>query len=257
MKWAPYRIAMWLADHVSSRCCLCRLYFTSSPAFPCANDRNLQSNAPQSAALQPRRTAFQSRSSPRLLCDTCQLAMNWQPPSFTIDIPSSAALTITSASYYDYPLQPAITAFKHREDMTKLPFLVHALRQLDKPKDCHHSNSIIVPMPTTDSRLSRRGFDPVTILSHYLSVHWQIPIWQGVSRTDTALSQQGLSRSERLANLESAFIQQATPPVSRLLLFDDVATTGASLKALASELLTHDDDLLVSAYAIAHGNHVT
>ena len=112
-------------------------------------------------------------------------------------------------------------------------------------------------MPTTTARLQRRGFDPVTILTHYLSQHWQIPIWRGVARVDDTLSQQGLSRAERLANLEDAFTLISPPPNVHLLLFDDVATTGASLKSLANTLHAADQRLQISAYALAHGNQVT
>ena len=164
------------------------------------------------------------------------------------------ALTVQSATYYDYPIRQAISAFKHREDMTKLPVLVHALRQLPKPSGCDQRNSVIVPMPTTTARLQRRGFDPVTVLTHYLSQHWQIPIWWGAARIDDTISQQGLSRAERLANLENAFTIVSAPPKPQLLLFDDVATTGASLKSLATALYNTDHPLQISAYALAHGN---
>lgn len=117
------------------------------------------------------------------------------------------------------------------------------LRQLPRPKGCHSDNSVILPMPTTDSRLSKRGFDPVTILSIYLSKHWQIPLWHGVERKDDTLSQKGLDRTERLSNLNDAFMLIETPPVKRIILFDDVATTGSSLQALARSLLLSDSSI--------------
>lgn len=230
-RWIPYRLGMWLADNIWSRCYLCHLHTTN------------------------RRDATQAAC---LLCQYCQQAIAWLPPEFTVDIAPGAALSVQSATYYDYPFKQAITAFKHREDMTKLPFLVHALRQLPRPEGCHGSNSVIVPMPTTGIRLRRRGFDPVTILTHYLSQHWQIPIWQGVDRIDNAISQQGLSRAERLANLDTAFeVTLPIPRHTRLLLFDDVATTGASLRALAYTLFITGYRRQLSAYALAHGNQVT
>lgn len=190
---------------------------------------------------------------------------------FKVDIAASASLTIQVATYYDYPVRQAIRAFKHHEDMTKLPLLIHLLRQLPRPKGCHAGNSVIVPMPTTDSRLITRGFDPVTILSAHLSKHWQIPLWHGIERRDDTLSQQGLTRAERLTNLDDAFMLIKMPQVKRILLFDDVATTGASLQALASAFypaiistpFDTADQLLaspsstsyqISAYALAHGS---
>lgn len=150
--------------------------------------------------------------------------------TFQVHIAAGTTLPMQAASYYDYPIRQAIRAFKQHEDMTKLPVLLHVLRQLPRPSGCHHDNSVIVAMPTTNQRLIKRGFDPVSILSAQLSKHWQIPLWQGVQRIDNTSSQQGLSRAERLSNLDNAFALTEPPPVKRLLLFDDVATTGQVCK---------------------------
>ena len=122
-------------------------------------------------------------------------------------------------------------------------------------------------MPTTNQRLVKRGFDPVSILAAQLSKHWQIPLWNGVERIDNTVSQQGLSRAERLGNLDNAFALRELPPVKRLLLFDDVATTGASLQALGRTLYDQSFSLAgvnsqssnpyqLSAYALAHGSQL-
>ena len=170
-------------------------------------------------------------------------------------------LTIQAATYYDYPMRQAIRAFKHHEDMTKLPLLLHVIRQLPRPHGCHHDNSVIVAMPTTDVRLIKRGFDPVSILAAHLSKHWDIPLWQGIKRIDNTVSQQGLTRAERLSNLDNAFTLLEPSPVKRLILFDDVATTGASLQALARILSIYpsttpnsNNKYYLCAYALAHGS---
>lgn len=267
-RWPPYQLGMWLADVVGQRCVLCRLYAKDSAELtlklspPLDDPTNLPADHPQQFLINQR-----SPTKSSLLCQACHQAIIWNPPVFhidvdAVDVQARINLSIQSASYYEYPLRPAITSFKHRQDMTKLPFLVHALRQLPRPKGCHANNSVILPMPTTKSRLTRRGFEPVTILSHYLSRHWQIPLWQGVKRVDDSLSQQGLSRAERLTNLDHAFELSEQPPVAKILLFDDVATTGASLRSLAltltaSKALMTDEHQLISAYALAHGNKMT
>ena len=147
--------------------------------------------------------------------------------------------------------------------MTKLPLLRHIIRQLPRPYGCHQRNSVIVAMPTTPKRLVKRGFDPVSILAAQLASHWQIPLWQGVKRIDDTISQQGLSRAERLSNLDNAFMLSVTPPTKRLLLFDDVSTTGASLQALArvfypSKIIdshtSPSTNFHIFAYALTHGS---
>lgn len=263
---APYQSGLWLAEYGDVRCQLCRIY-RSTP----------QSHLPQnhSSAIPPNKHSFftklrqhvNNRFDSGLLCSDCHNSIAWLPIPFEVDIAAGTGLSIHAATYYDYPIRQAIRSFKHHEDMTKLPLLIHVLRQLPRPQGCHRDNSVIVAMPTTNKRLIKRGFDPVSILAAHLSKHWHIPLWQGVKRIDDTVSQQGLSRAERLGNLDNAFAIRELPPVKRLLLFDDVATTGASLQALGRTLYSQSFSLAglnsqstslyqLSAYALAHGSQL-
>ena len=263
---APYQTGLWLAEYGDIRCQLCRLY-RSTP-----QSQLLQNH---SSAIPPNNHSFftnlrqhiNNRFDSGLLCSDCHNSIAWRPKPFEVDIASGTVLSIQAATYYDYPIRQAIRAFKHHEDMTKLPLLLHAVRQLPRPQGCHRDNSVIVAMPTTNQRLVKRGFDPVSILAAQLSKHWQIPLWNGVERIDNTVSQQGLTRAERLGNLDNAFALIETPPVKRLLLFDDVATTGASLQALGRTLYGQSYSLAginpqssnpyqLTAYALAHGSQL-
>ncbi|MGP4119109.1 ComF family protein [Psychrobacter aquimaris] len=277
---APYQTGLWLAEYMDIRCQLCRVYRSTSQSQLSRN--NSSSNISRSSTADPIlhslktlpndhsffanvRQRLNEHLNSGLLCSHCHDSIAWLPKPFNVDIAAGIALPIQTATYYEYPLRQAIRAFKHHEDMTKLPLLLHAIRQLPRPHGCHHDNSVIVAMPTTEQRLVKRGFDPVSILSAQLSKHWQIPLWHGVTRIDDTVSQQGLTRAERLSNLDNAFALIEKPPVKRLLLFDDVATTGASLQALGRTLLTPSETVTMSdiqanhkyhlsAYALAHGN---
>ena len=277
---APYQNGLWLAEYMDIRCQLCRVY-RSIPHSQLSRN-NSSSNISISSAANPIPHSLKTLSNERsffanarqqlneylnsgLLCSHCHDSIAWLPKPFNVDIAAGITLPIQTATYYEYPLRQAIRAFKHHEDMTKLPLLLHAIRQLPRPHGCHYDNSVIVAMPTTEQRLVKRGFDPVSILSAQLSKHWQIPLWHGVMRVDDTVSQQGLARAERLSNLDNAFVLIEKPPVKRLLLFDDVATTGASLQALGRTLLIPSEIAPVansqanhkyhlSAYALAHGS---
>lgn len=278
LRLAPYQSGLWLAEYLSVRCQLCRVYRSEPLLKSSLNQALTAPNSSSPNSLQARhstianlRRKINRHFNSGLLCPRCHNSIMWLPEPFQVDIAAGTTLPIQAASYYDYPIRQAIRAFKQFEDMTKLPLLLHALRQLPRPHGCHYDNSVIVAMPTTNQRLIRRGFDPVSILSAHLSKHWQIPLWQGVQRIDNTSSQQGLSRAERLSNLDNAFALTQPLPVKRLLLFDDVATTGASLQALARAVLTQPmiksagmnqtvttpttSSYQLSAYALAHGSH--
>ncbi len=192
------------------------------------------------------------------VCKACHNSIEWQPQSLQYDIYIGQASTcfnlkIQSATPHLSYIRSAIIAFKYKEQVDALPVLVHALQQLARPHGCHAGNSVIVPTPTTSNRLKKRGYDPVSVLAYYLSKHWQIPVWQGVDRVDDVISQQGLDRHERQANISDAFHVNSSPEVKRLLLFDDVVTTGATLSAIASTLIQTYPNAKISAYCVSHG----
>ena len=261
---APYQSGLWLAEYGDVRCQLCRIY-RSTPQSQLPQNHSSASPPNDHSFFTNLRQHVNNRFDSGLLCSDCHNSIIWLPIPFEVDIAAGTGLSIQAATYYDYPIRQAIRSFKHHEDMTKLPLLVHVLRQLPRPHGCHQDNSVIVAMPTTEQRLVKRGFDPVSILAAQLSKHWHIPLWHGVERIDNTVSQQGLTRAERLGNLDNAFALMEMPPVKRLLLFDDVATTGASLQALGHALSGQSKGLSVinsqnsnqyhlSAYALAHGS---
>ncbi len=271
----PYQTGLWLAEYLNIRCQLCRIYRSTPQSqllmqHSYANRNDASSENSELAPLSNQSSfahichQINHRLSRGLLCTYCHNSIVWLPQPFDVDIAAGKALSIQASTYYEYPMRQAIRAFKHHEDMTKLPLLLHALRQLPRPHGCYRNNSVIVAMPTTDQRLVKRGFDPVSILSSQLSKHWQIPLWHGVERIDDTVSQQGLTRAERLINLDNAFAIIEKPPVKRLLLFDDVSTTGASLQALARAFISSEQTATINAqshnnyhvfaYALAHGS---
>lgn len=263
---APYQSGLWLAEYGDVRCQLCRIY-RSTPQSQLPQNHSSASPPNDHSFFTKLRQHVNNRFDSGLLCSDCHNSIVWLPIPFEVEIAAGTGLSIQAATYYDYPIRQAIRSFKHHEDMTKLPLLIHAVRQLPRPQGCHRDNSFIVAMPTTNQRLTKRGFDPVRILAAQLSKHWQIPLWNGVERIDNTVSQQGLTRAERLGNLDNAFALIETPPVKRLLLFDDVATTGASLQALGRTLYDQTFSLAglnsqnsnpyqLSAYALAHGSQL-
>lgn len=97
--------------------------------------------------------------------------------------------------------------------------------------------SIVTHIPTTNQRKRQRGFDHSLLiarkLAHRLGVeHKQLIVRHGKTR------QVGSARSTRLLQLQNAFEAISTPQSHNtpILLVDDVATTGASLREAARAL---------------------
>lgn len=98
----------------------------------------------------------------------------------------------------------------------------------------------IVPVPLHRRRFRSRGFNQSDILARCVSSELQIPVVYPVQRLRNTTPQVGLRSDQRLENLEDAFGIDVDehPDLSgaRMLIVDDVMTTGATISAVASTL---------------------
>jgi predicted amidophosphoribosyltransferase len=91
----------------------------------------------------------------------------------------------------------------------------------------------VVPVPPAPLRHRRRGFDPAQALAAALATRTDLPLVPCLARPQSP-RQVGRRRAERLADPPRVRVVAAAP--SRVLLVDDVTTTGATLGACAEAL---------------------
>lgn len=95
-----------------------------------------------------------------------------------------------------------------------------------------------VPVPLSIQGLRERGFNQSLLLARNISRQKGIPLFMDVlhKRKETP-PQLGLSASERRSNLKGAFQAMKSVQGKRLLLIDDVITTGSTVAECAKQLL--------------------
>ena len=102
----------------------------------------------------------------------------------------------------------------------------------------------VVPMPLHWRRRWRRGFNQSEVLARRVSAHLTtrierpVPVINAVKRIRATATQAGLTNSNRRKNVAGAFRVSRKSRVAgkRILLIDDVMTTGSTATACASAL---------------------
>ena len=97
---------------------------------------------------------------------------------------------------------------------------------------------LIVPVPLHARRVRERGYNQAALLAQCLGDATGMPvICDGLRRNRHTVSQSGLSAEERRRNVEGAFsCVGSRVERMRVLLVDDVCTTGATLEACSVAL---------------------
>lgn len=111
---------------------------------------------------------------------------------------------------------------------------------------------VVVPVPLHNRRLKERGYNQAELLALRFGRATGIPVAERALRRDRyTVSQTGLTARERRSNVDAAFSCAGTDIAGkRVLLIDDVCTTGATLEA-CSEAMKEARALSVWALTVA------
>ena len=96
----------------------------------------------------------------------------------------------------------------------------------------------VIPVPLHEKRYDQRGYNQAELLAESIGRETDIPCYPHyVKRCRNTLPMKTLSGEKRQNNLKKAFIiGQNDVKLDKVLLVDDIYTTGSTLDAVAKEL---------------------
>lgn len=190
------------------------------------------------------------------LCDDClnaipinQKFLFPQAEEFFISgkaIPTSAPLDgiLIASSYENELLSKAIKTFKYNFifDLSKPlgKILVNFLNQFDL-KNKSLKNFLLIPIPLHQKRLIWRGFNQSEFLAKEVGDLFNIEVNSEIlKKIKNTLPQTELNEKERKLNVKNIFTLSSNPSNQlfnkKIILIDDVFTTGSTLKEAAKTL---------------------
>jgi len=140
---------------------------------------------------------------------------------------------------YQYPVDSMISRYKYNgQRKFARPLIAGFADYLESTfQDCSGSKpDTLIPSPMLPSRRRERGFNQARDIAESLGQALNIPVGSDiVRRVRKVQAQRGLGREARLTNMHGVFeVCKAVP--ERVAIVDDVVTTGATMRILASVL---------------------
>ena len=139
---------------------------------------------------------------------------------------------------YDDTMRQSISRYKYQGSLEYvLVYGEEIVKQYGEWIRAH--GEILVPIPLHKRKRRSRGFNQAEILADVIGKKLQLPVMRDVLlRNKDTLPQKELSDTERLKNLQEAFAvnKKQFSPVNKVMLVDDIYTTGSTIEACAKVL---------------------
>jgi predicted amidophosphoribosyltransferase len=160
------------------------------------------------------------------VCRACHAGVRPAPPTG----PPAGLDAWASAFAYQGVVREVVARVKYRNARAAVPWLAAAAAEAARDRGI--AAEAVTWAPTTSVRRRTRGFDPAELLARAIARELSLPTSRLLVRRPGP-PQTGLPASERRAG--PRFVSRGRAP-DRVLVVDDVATTGATLGAAAIAL---------------------
>ena len=206
-----------LLRHLPSQCAICH----SWPAQPlCAH-------------------CVDAFAQPVLRCRTCALPITEGAKQCTTCLSSPPPLDMALAAVdYAYPWSHLVQELKFHNHTGWVGSFAALMRSTPWVEPALEAADVLIPMPLSRERLQERGFNQVLLLAQALCP--EKTVRSALLRVQNTAPLSSMDRKKRLQSVKNAYATDAAHlhhvKGKKIVLLDDVMTTGASLQAAAKVL---------------------
>ncbi len=164
----------------------------------------------------------------RLVCQNC-----WASVFHPMQTSCPEVSSVMAAGTYALVLRELIKRLKYNHQREAAQVIAQALLPILKPK--RFNLDVVTAVPVSTSRLRQRGYNQAERIAKQLSRDLALPYCHLIVRLRST-RQVGKTRIQRLEHINGAFAAKSRCNGLRILIVDDVLTTGATLSECARVL---------------------
>ncbi len=168
------------------------------------------------------------------ICERCGRPMTSPTCPFCLESPLQID-GMRAVAFFDGVMRQAIHRFKYQ----RRPELAHPFGSMlsDYLTAQSFAVDLLVPVPLHTKRERARGYNQAALLARETALQQKLALWYNVvERTRDTPPQVGLDARARRENVRDAFEASEQIAGARILLIDDVCTTGATMNSCAIAL---------------------
>ena len=141
---------------------------------------------------------------------------------------------------YREPLKSSIYAFKYKNQREHAEFFADCMFHCYKKEFLRLDLDGIVPVPVHPNKKRKRGYNQAELLAKQLGKRLAVDVFPDyLIRVADTNPQKELNDKERVNNLSHAFqLGKSSQRLKKILLIDDIYTTGATIEACTKVLLS-------------------
>ena len=188
------------------------------------------------------------------LCPYCDIEI------YRIPFDETGIDHVRAAFRYEGAVRKAISDLKYRGRKTYAAYFARWMLEDQALKDWVGTFDLITAVPVSKERLRTRGYNQAEELARRMGEWTHVPYGQMVSRNRDTTALKGLNKNERIVNLRGAFClaeeAKGMDPSrgKRVLLIDDICTTGSTFAMCRQVILDAFPSFMVEALAFSSEN---